>query len=145
MKKKNVCLLRILKWYLPTVLPPKSFTWGDLLSIPTSNYYSVFLLNSVNHDEGSMPIKNNSHLMNKLHPTVQWPTLLQTTRPPWELFREFPDQTQDDLQCSRNKSIFKLPHKSRLDAFCSPRILITGPSAQWKCEGRQKHRTCAWK
>ena len=52
---------------------------------------------------------------------------IPTTRPPWELFREFLDQTQDDLRCSRNKSIFKLPHKSRLDAFCSPGILITGP------------------
>ena len=67
---------------------------------------------------------------------------LQTTGPPWELFREFPDQIQDDLRCSRNKSIFKLPHKSRLDAFCSPWILITSLSAQWKCAGRQKHKTC---
>ena len=71
MKKGNVCLFKILKQYLRTVLPPKTFTWGDLLSIPTSNYYSIFLLNSVNHDEGSMPVKNNSHLMNKLHPNKQ--------------------------------------------------------------------------
>ena len=39
-------------------------------------------------------------------------------RPPWELCsRGLLDQIQDDLRCSRNISIFKLPNKSRLDAF----------------------------
>ena len=61
------------------VLPQNSVPRGDLFSITTNIVSSIFRLLTVTHGQGLMPIKNNTLLINKLHPNVYLCNLMPLT------------------------------------------------------------------
>ena len=51
-------------------LPPNRVCCGVFLPITKTINSSIIRLISVTHEQGSMPVKHNAFLINKLHPTV---------------------------------------------------------------------------
>ena len=65
------------------MLPPKWVCRGVFFSITKTINSSIIRLISVTHEQGSMPVKHNAFLINKLHPSDYSDHILRDNLPVW--------------------------------------------------------------